>query len=129
MKNLQTIFKKFDIRRFSVFRRLPLLLSLTRRAVFFFISLLIAQIFLFLTGNIQNFLDENLRLILFFCSATSLCTSFFSLAACIECIFFLIRQKKHFFLIHFINFFVIFLITFILPFLINSIGILGNGNF
>ena len=97
--------------RFTIFRKLPEVLSLTRRGFFFFTFVLAAQLLLFLSGNIQNFLDENLNLILFIISCTAIRMAFFSLAAAVECIYFIVTTKKFYFYIHLAIFIVFFIIA------------------
>ena len=127
MKKINFFLKKFDIRKFSIFRRLPLLLSLTRRGVFFFSFLLAAQFLLFITGNRQNFLNENLKLILNFCSFTALGTAFFSTAAGIECIYYAVRQKKSYFITHLVIFFIWTVFTLSVAFSTDFIEIMSKG--
>lgn len=113
--------------RFSIFRRLPRLLSLTRRGFFFFSFLLIAQLFLFFSGNVQNFLDENLKLILFISSCTSIGMAFFALAAVIECIYYIVSTKKLFFYVHLVIFIVFFILAVVISLATNLVGVLTEG--
>lgn len=119
--------QKFNIRNFSIFRRLPLLLSLTRRGMIFFMFLLIAQLLLFLTGNIQHFLDENQTLTLKMCSYAAIGMGFFSFAAVIECIYYIVTSKKAFFYVHLAIFFILFLLASFVCFGANFIFIVSDG--
>lgn len=111
MNKIIKFLKKYDIRKFSIFRRLPLLLSLTRRGIIFFMFMLIALLLLFFTGNVQNFLDENLKLILNTCIIAAIGMAFFSLAAVIECIYYIASKKKSFFYVHLVIFLIFFLLA------------------
>lgn len=113
--------------RFTIFRKLPLLLSLTRRAFLFFVFFLAAQFFVFFTGNIQNFLDENLNLILLIICCTSIGTAFFSFAAAAECIYYIITTRKMYFYVHLSIFLIFFIAALIISIATNSIGILSGG--
>ena len=83
-------------------RRLPPLLRLCRRATVFLSLTLIATIIFFLTGNQQAFLDSNLKLILQIISVNAIALSFFSGISSLECIFYLVKNKKFRMLLHFI---------------------------
>ena len=119
--------KRKKFRYFSLFRRLPLLLSLSRRAFIFSSCVLAAQIVLFFSGNIQNFLDENLSLILYSICFSSIGMGFFALAACAECIYYIITTKKTHFYVH-LGIFIVFLILAVCICLSsNAIQILSGG--
>ncbi len=113
--------------RFTIFRRVPLLLSLTRRGFLFFAILLCAQLILFFSGNFQNFLDENLKFILFIITCLSIGSGFFCLAAIIECIFYIISTKKSYFYVHLIIFIVFLIVSIFLCLFSSSIEILSGG--
>ncbi|WP_147614706.1 hypothetical protein [Treponema pectinovorum] len=115
------------ISQFSIFRKLPTLLSLTRRGFFFFLFLLIAQLFLFFSGNVQNFLDENLKLILFLSSCTAIGMAFFALAATIECIYYIVATKKLFFYVHLVIFIVFFVLALAISLATNFVEVLTEG--
>ncbi len=119
--------KKLISNRFTIFRKLPQVLSLTRRGFFFFFFLLIAQLLLFLSGNIQNFLDENLRLILFIITCTAIGMAFFSFAAAVECIYFIAETKKVYFYIHLAIFTVFFIAALFLCSASGTVEILTEG--
>lgn len=123
-KNTQ---KRKEKRFFSIFRRLPLLLSLTRRSFFFFLFILISQIFLFFMGNMQNFLEKNLNLILTLCCYSAIGAAFFSFAAFAECIYYYLTKKKKFFLIHMIIFFLLFLVTLSISLISKTINSYSQG--
>lgn len=114
-------------RRLSMLMRLPLLLSLTRRALLFFVFLLCAEIILFFSGNIQNFLDENLELILFGICCASIGAAFFALAAAAECVYYIIATKKLYYYFH-LAIFIIFLIAAVFACLVSgSAEVLSRG--
>ncbi len=126
-KDIIISLKKIWANRFTIFRKLPLILSLTRRAFFFFTFLVIAQLILFFSGNVQGFLDENLNMILFIACCESIGMSFFSLAAIIECIYFIVTTKKLYFYIHLIIFTVFFVAALFISVSTSSIVILTKG--
>ena len=95
--------------------------------IYFFSCVLVSQIVLFFSGNIQNFLDENLNLILFSICCASIGTGFFALAACLECIFYIISTKKIYFYVHLIIFIVFFILAVFICLASNSIEILSGG--
>ena len=127
MNEIKKKIKKYDLSRFTILRRLPLILSLTRRGVFFFLFVLIAQLLLFFTGNIQNFLDENLRLIVIISSLTSIGMMLFSLAAVFECLYYGISKRKKHFFIHMVIFFAAFLFALGVCIFTNTVIILSDG--
>lgn len=119
--------KRKKFRYFSLFRRLPLLLSLTRRAFIFSSCVLAAQIVLFFSGNIQNFLDENLSLILYSICFSSIGTGFFALAACAECVYYIITTKKTYFYVHLVIFIIFLILAVFVCLFSNAVQILSGG--
>ncbi|MCR5172284.1 MAG: hypothetical protein K6B73_05420 [Treponema sp.] len=93
----------------------------------FFMFLLVAQLLLFLTGNIQHFLDENQTLTLKMCSYAAIGMGFFSFAAVIECIYYIVTSKKAFFYVHLAIFFILFLLASFVCFGANFIFIVSDG--
>jgi hypothetical protein len=83
-------------------RRLPTLLRLSRRSTIFLSLTLTATIIFFVAGNQQDFLDSNLKLILQIISYNAIALSFFAALSSIECVFYLIKNKKIRLLIHLI---------------------------
>ena len=108
-------------------KRLPLLLSLTKRAVLFFTLVLIAQFLFFITANIQNFLDASLILILYFIVFSAILHAFFCLAAVIECVFYFAEKKRIGFLIRFFVYFILFLAAVVSAVAASLIITLTNG--
>ncbi len=82
----------------------PLLFRLTRRSVFLLFFLLIAFSTYFVIGNYQNFLDSNLRLILFMIVINSIVLILDSSIAIIQSIIFFFTEKRIFFAIYIIFF-------------------------
>ena len=113
--------------RFTIFRRVPLLLSLTRRAFLFSAFFLAAQLILFFSGNFQNFLDENLNVILFVITCTSIAMGFFCFAAVFECIYYIVTSKKSYFYVHLVIFIIFLAISIFLCLFSTSIEILSGG--
>lgn len=81
-------------------RRLPPILRLSRRTTIFLSLTLTASILFFLSGNQQTFLDSNLKLLLQVISFNSIALIFFSFASSLECIYYLITEKKLRLVIH-----------------------------
>lgn len=104
-------FLEFIGSRLSMFMRLPLLLSLTRRALVFFVLMLFAEIVLFFSGNIQNFLDDNLSLILFAMCCCAIGAAFFAFAAIVECIYYIVSTKKLYFCVHLVIFVILLIVA------------------
>ncbi|MBQ3670894.1 MAG: hypothetical protein II921_05390 [Treponema sp.] len=72
----------------------PITLRLFRRAVIFMFFLLIAYAILFFTGNYQNFLPENVNLILTLTTLVATVLFFSSIISIVLLIFYSIRAKK-----------------------------------
>lgn len=73
-------------------KRAPLLFRLTRRTVLFLFMFLLTSILFYTTGNYQNFLDENLEIIVTAVSVTSVFLSVFSAAGIIEAVCFFLKK-------------------------------------
>ena len=82
----------------------PILLRLTRRAVIFFTLLLLAFIGFYIAGCAQGFLDNDIILILLCISSVAILLLLFSVATLIECIIFLIAQRRIYFLFYAVPF-------------------------
>ena len=108
-------------------RRLPTLLRLSRRSTIFLSLTLTATIIFFIAGNQQNFLDSNLKLILQIISYNAIALSFFSALSCIECIFYIIKNKKIRLLIHLITYLAILAFSITMSVLSLTINILSEG--
>ncbi len=73
-------------------KRAPLLFRLTRRTVLFLFMFLLTSILFYTTGNYQNFLDENLEIIVKAVSVTSVFLSVFSAAGISEAVCFFLKK-------------------------------------
>lgn len=73
-------------------KRAPLLFRLTRRTVVFLFLFLLTSILFFAEGNYQNFLDENLEIIVTAISVTSVFLSVFSAAGISEAVYFFLKK-------------------------------------
>lgn len=73
-------------------KRAPLLFRLTRRTVLFLFLFLLTSILFFAEGNYQNFLDENLEIIVTAISVTSVFLSVFSAAGISEAVYFFLKK-------------------------------------
>ncbi len=127
MAKIKEIISKEELKKYVEFKRLPLLLSLTRRAVFFFFFVLISQVFLFFTGSVQSFLDENLLLILTISGCSGAGMMFFSLAAAVECIYYLISKRRILFAGYFAFFVLCFFIGLVFCIGISTVNALATG--
>lgn len=86
--------KRRKVRMFFRKRNLPTLLRLTRRtSVFLFLTLVMLLVF-YVTGSFQNFLESNMKTILFMISVAGIALAFVSFAAFLECIYFVFYTKR-----------------------------------
>ena len=108
-------------------KRLPTLLRLTRRMTVFLSLTEVAIIFFFMTGNKQTFLDSNLTLILSIlaCNAIALC--FFSLSAILECMFYIMKNKKLSLILHTICYLLILAFSSLVAVFSLSVNLLSEG--
>ncbi|MBR0033370.1 MAG: hypothetical protein IJP61_13935 [Treponema sp.] len=85
-------------------KNLPITLRLFRRTVIFMFLLLIAYAALFFTGNYQDFLPENISLILTLTKLVAAVLFFSSIISIILTIFYAIKLKRASYLIHLLFF-------------------------
>ncbi|MBR1405112.1 MAG: hypothetical protein IJ558_13165 [Treponema sp.] len=108
-------------------QRLPILLRLTRRMTVFLSFTLLATILFFLTGNKQGFLDTNLQLLLSILASNAIALAFFSGLAILECIFYIIKDKKFVFLLHIICYLIILSISVSMSLFSLTVNLLSEG--
>ena len=105
----------------------PLLLRLTRRAVIFLFLLLGTLLSFYIAGCAQGFLDKDLLLLLFCCTAVSVLLLLFSACAAAECVIFLFTQRRLRFLPYLLAFAVVGAIAAVAAVVSHSIHLLANG--
>lgn len=108
-------------------RRLPPLLRLSRRATVFLSLILIASGIFFITGNKQTFLDSNLKLILNFIACDSIALTFFSACSSLECLFYIIKEKKIKYLFHLAGYLLILAAGSVISVIFLTINLLSEG--
>ena len=108
-------------------RRLPILLRLCRRSTIFLSLTLIATIIFFITGNRQTFLDSNLNLILQIISCNAIALTFFSAASALECIFYLIKDRKLRLFFHLFVYILVLVVSISTSLFSMSINLLSEG--
>ncbi len=108
-------------------RRLPILLRLTRRAVVFFSLLLMALLLFFYMGNIQNFLEKDLTLILLCVTCISIALCLFALAGIVESIVYTFIYRHIFFLSYTALFVIVFAIAFITAVVTKAVNLITTG--
>lgn len=113
--------------RQKVNRRLPPILRLSRRTTIFLSLTLTAVILFFMTGNQQTFLDSNLKLILKIISVNAISLCFFAMASSLECIFYLIKERKIRFCVHLAVYLLIFIASLAISLISLSINLLSEG--
>lgn len=92
-ENSQNInIKTENVQDGKIKKRAPLLFRLTRRTVLFLFLFLLTSILFFAEGNYQNFLDENLEIIVTAISVTSVFLSVFSAAGISEAVYFFLKK-------------------------------------
>lgn len=74
-------------------KNVPLLFKLSRRTVLFFFLIQIVLLILYAIGNYQNFLDENMNLVMESVLFSSFLLNFFTLFTLVQGIILLIRKK------------------------------------
>ena len=105
----------------------PLLLRLTRRAVIFLFLLLVTFLCFYIAGCIQGFLDQDLTLLLFAVTSVSILLVLFSSTAVLECLIFLIAQRRIRFLFYIVPFLLVTAIAIVAAAVSNSINLLSRG--
>ena len=108
-------------------RRLPTLLRLSRRSTIFLSLTLTATIIFFIAGNQQDFLDSNLKLILQLISYNAIALSFFSALSSIECVFYIIKNKKIRLIIHLITYLAILAFSITISAVSLTVNLLSEG--
>lgn len=111
-------------------KRAPLLFRLTRRTVLFLFLFLLTSILFFAEGNYQNFLDENLEIIVTAISVTSVFLSVFSAAGISEAVYFFLKKDTRgsaFFPVQIVLMSLSFLASIAVLILFSLIGIVSKG--
>lgn len=75
-------------------KNVPLLFKLSRRTVLFLFLFVSVLLILYAIGNYQNFLDENMRIVIEAALASSFLLFFFTLVTIGEAVFLLVRKKS-----------------------------------
>lgn len=111
-------------------KRAPLLFRLTRRTVLFLFLFLLTSILFFAEGNYQNFLDENLEIIVTAISVTSVFLSVFSATGISEAVYFFLKKDTRvsaFFPVQIVLMSLSFLASIAVLILFSLIGIVSKG--
>lgn len=74
-------------------RKIPLLFKLLRRTILFLFLFQTVTILIYAIGNSQNFLDENMNLIVKTINITALFLSFFSISGIITAVYLRIKKR------------------------------------
>ncbi|MBO5235666.1 MAG: hypothetical protein J6B32_00940 [Spirochaetaceae bacterium] len=94
-------------------RKKVIIYTLTNRTVIFLSTLLIVTFLLFIVGNLTNFTDRNLLLILTIIQIISVPNLIFCVASIIQSIFFCIKNKDTYYLFFILPSFLSLILTFV----------------
>lgn len=129
-RNIQTENLTENLQDGKTKKRAPLLFRLTRRTVLFLFLFLLTSILFFAEGNYQNFLDENLEIIVTAISVTSVFLSVFSAAGISEAVYFFLKKDTRgsaFFPVQIVLMSLSFLASIAVLILFSLIGIVSKG--
>lgn len=109
-------------------RKKPIIYTLTNRSVIFLTALLTVTILLYITGNITEFTDKNLLIILSIIQVVSVLNMFFCLASILQSIIFSIKNKDSYYLIFILPVFFSFAIALIAFIFTGTLKVISLGS-